>query len=442
MATIVKMPKWGLTMTAGTITDWLKTEGDEVSQGDPLLVVETEKAVNDVEAPSDGVLFKIIAESGAEVPVSAVMAIIAAPGESLSQEEIDTLVASAAPEPSPDGRSDAATRTRRAAAAPRRDKLGRINASPAARKRAEALGIDLATVEATGPGGRITSGDVEQAAERADPGPREERIALEDGRSIYALLAGPRQGHPIVFIHGLGGSQSTWQLILGALAPEARLAAFDLPGHGQSDKAPGGERDFALEGLANAIAAAMRTIEIAPATIVGHSLGGAVALELALTHPDLVQSLVLVDSAGLGTEISGELTTLMAGDPGHDTARKLLDLFFEEKKFVADRGIDEMAQFQLAEGAWSAQQAITQHVFAGKAQNIDLSARLGEVNQPTLIVWGEADRVVPLAHAVEAAARLPDASLVILDGAGHVPQVVRSDELTRAIRRFVTSLKA
>ena len=60
MPTIVKMPKWGLTMTTGTITGWIREEGDEVSAGDPLLTVETEKAVNDVEAPADGVLFKIV----------------------------------------------------------------------------------------------------------------------------------------------------------------------------------------------------------------------------------------------------------------------------------------------------------------------------------------------------------------------------------------------
>ena len=86
MATLVKMPKWGLTMTAGTVTDWLHDEGAEVSEGDPMLTVETEKAVNDVEAPADGVLVKIVAAQGEEVPVSGPVAIIAAPGETISEE--------------------------------------------------------------------------------------------------------------------------------------------------------------------------------------------------------------------------------------------------------------------------------------------------------------------------------------------------------------------
>src|SRR6476659_5793393 len=97
MPTIVKMPKWGLTMTTGTITGWIRDEGDEVSAGDPLLTVETEKAVNDVEAPADGVLFKIVVPTGDAAPVSAAVAIIAAPGESPSDAEIESLIAEHAP---------------------------------------------------------------------------------------------------------------------------------------------------------------------------------------------------------------------------------------------------------------------------------------------------------------------------------------------------------
>src|SRR5688500_12467611 len=192
MATVVKMPKWGLTMTAGTVTGWLIQEGAEISEGDPIFTVETEKAVNDVEAPSDGVLLKIVAAEGSEVPVSGPVAVIAAPGESVSDDELSALIASA----SPATRSAASTATggggRRTARAASRDESGRVNASPAARRRAQELGIDLATVEATGPDGRITSDDVERAAEAAsaDPTPREERIVLADGRELNVLLAG------------------------------------------------------------------------------------------------------------------------------------------------------------------------------------------------------------------------------------------------------------
>ena len=93
MPTIVTMPKWGLTMTSGTITGWSREEGDPVTEGTPLLTVETEKAVDDVEAPASGVLRKIVADVGSEVPVMGAVAIITAPEEVLSDDEVQALVA-------------------------------------------------------------------------------------------------------------------------------------------------------------------------------------------------------------------------------------------------------------------------------------------------------------------------------------------------------------
>src|ERR671921_1574762 len=95
MPTIVTMPKWGLTMTSGTITGWSREEGDPVTEGAPLLTVETEKAVDDVEAPASGVLRKIVAAVGSEVPVMGAVAVITVPGEELSDEDVQALVATA-----------------------------------------------------------------------------------------------------------------------------------------------------------------------------------------------------------------------------------------------------------------------------------------------------------------------------------------------------------
>jgi pimeloyl-ACP methyl ester carboxylesterase len=442
MPTIVKMPKWGLTMTAGTVTDWLRDEGAEVSAGDPLLTVETEKAVNDVEAPADGVLVRIVASAGAEVPVSGPIAVIAAPGETLSDEEIAALLVSAQPEAARTGVARTGERGAREARAASRDESGRVNASPAARKLAQELGIDLGAVEATGPGGRITSDDVERAAEAlaADPSPREETVTLGDGRTLAVLVAGPGQAQRVVFLHGLGGSQSTWQIVLGELADRYRVVAIDLPGHGQSDKSAPDAADYSVPGIAAAIGEAVESLKLAPAIVVGHSLGGAVALQLALDRPELVTGLVLVDSVGLGREIAGELLDLMERDPGRETARGLLELFFEDRRLVVDRGVEEMAQNQLSPGCWDAQGAVAAAAFARDGQRLDLPERLGRVAQPALIAWGARDRVVPLAHATATVTALPDALLKVMPNVGHVPQVEDAPVLARAIDRFARSL--
>ncbi|MEA2512135.1 MAG: hypothetical protein QOJ59_1622 [Thermomicrobiales bacterium] len=442
MPTIVKMPKWGLTMTAGTVTDWLRDEGQEISAGDPLLTVETEKAVNDVEAPADGVLRKIVASAGSEVPVSGPVAIILAPEESLTDEELVALIESAQPRKAGAAAARGGEQGARQARAASRDESGRVNASPAARKRAQELGVDLATVEATGPGGRITSDDVEHAASaaEADPSPREETVTLADGRAIAALIAGPGDARKIVFIHGLGGSQSTWQIVLGELAERYRVAAIDLPGHGQSDKSAPVSADYSVPALAAAVAEALESLKLTPAIVVGHSLGGAVAMQLATEHADAVAGLVLVNSAGLGDEIAGELLDLMEQEPGKSTARGLLELFFEDQRLVVDRGIDEMAQTQISPGAWDAQRAVAAAAFDRSGQRSDVRGDLGRVTAPTLIAWGAKDRVIPLAHAIDAVSTLPDAVLKVMPTIGHVPQVEDASGLARTIDRFARSL--
>ncbi len=441
MATIVKMPKWGLTMTQGTIVDWLVEEGSEVAEGDMLLTVETEKAVDDVGAPTSGVLLRIVAPAGSEVEVSGPVAVIAAEGETLTEAEIESLIQPPAAAPSAAAASStAAGAERRERQTTKRDAGGRVNASPAAKKLAAELGVELSDVEATGPGGRITSDDVQRAAdEHVDPSPTERDIELPDGRSIHVLEAGPKSDRPLVFIHGLGGSLSSWQFLMGALSGSHRMTALDLPGHGNSSKSEPESTDYSVDGLASAIATALNDGKRKPSIVVGHSLGGAVALKLAIEHPDLVAGLVLIDSAALGPAISDELLRLMGGAGGTETAHGLLELFFEDQKLVNDRGVEEMAGFQ-RNGGWEAQQAVSDAAFSGGTQHFGIEQALVGIDKPVLLIWGEKDRVIPLSHAVDALSVFPDAVLKVIANIGHVPQVERPADVGMAVDRFVRSI--
>lgn len=443
MPTMVTMPKWGLTMTAGTITNWLANEGDTVTAGTPILTVETEKAVDDVEAPADGVLRKIVAGTGSEVPVMGVVAVIAAAGEVLPDDELDALVAAAGPATAAPA-AGAAPRVQRPPRAAARDASGRVNASPAARKLADQLNVSLESVEATGPGGRITIGDVERAAAsaaQAAAAPRQEMIELADGRKLAVLLAGPANANPtLVFLHGLGGSLSTWTNLMPAFADRYRVAAFDLPGHGASDKPDPAATDYSLAGLASAVSEAIASANLAPAVLIGHSLGGAVALQLVLDRPKLVRGLVLIDSAGLGPEISPELLDRIEAEPSRDEIRQLLELFFENKKLVLDRGIDEMLRGQTSPGADAALKAVAAAAFNRDGQVINLRSRLNEVTAPVHLIWGEHDRVLPLHHAWSASSFLPYVWIDVLEEIGHVPQVEAPEATSAAIDQFLSAL--
>jgi pyruvate dehydrogenase E2 component (dihydrolipoamide acetyltransferase) len=428
-------------MTSGTVTGWSRQEGDPITEGAPLLTVETEKAVDDVEAPASGILRKIVAEVGSEVPVTGPVAVIAAPGEELSDEDLASLLASTSVATA---RTDAAPRAARETRVAARDASGRVHASPAARKLAGELGVDLATVEATGPGGRVTSEDVERAAAVATTAamaPRNEVIELESGSNVFALVAGPEDAaQKIVFLHGLGGSQSTWANVLGDFAERYRIAAIDLPGHGASDKPDAETTDYSLPGLARALGTVIEKLDLAPAIIVGHSLGGATALQLAFDRPKLVRGLVLVDSAGLGQEISGDLLDRIESEPSREEARLLLELFFQDGRFILERGVDEMYATRLTPGADAAVKAVAASVFTRFGQQTVFIDRLGDLEAPVLLVWGELDRVIPARHALAAADALGAPWLEIFEGVGHVPQIENAPGLVKVINKWLSAL--
>jgi pyruvate/2-oxoglutarate dehydrogenase complex dihydrolipoamide acyltransferase (E2) component len=160
MATNVRMPKWGMTMEKGQVNCWLKKEGDRVEQGEALVEVESSKATQFVEAPASGVLAQILVREGQTVPISSILAIIAAPGETLSED-----VPIADP---PAVSADAATTIQSVPKEPaevpspsRGERARGVAASPAARRLARAHHIDLALLQGSGPDGMIVVEDVD-----------------------------------------------------------------------------------------------------------------------------------------------------------------------------------------------------------------------------------------------------------------------------------------
>ena len=419
MPLLVKMPKWGMLMKAGTVTAWLRAEGDAVAAGDPLFTVETDKAINDVEAPAEGVLRRIVADTGSEVLVAGPVAVIAGPGETLSDADVDAFVAANTAATAATAGTGGAARVARAPRPAERDAAGRVTASPAARKRARELGIDLTTVTATGAGGRVTSDDVERAAGGADgPEPREERIELAGDR-IYVLAAGPAGAPPVVLLHGIGGSAATWQGVLEPLAIDHRVVAVDFPAHGQSDVP---DRDLTVAGLAATVVELLAALGLERATLVGHSLGGAVAIEAALRAPTGSRGWCWSTAPGSGRtsaaaraaarraardgQLAGAPAAVLRG-PAARAGRRCRRAPRRDGTARRPRG-----------GADAPAGRVHRRGRPGIARR-----SAGGARQPVLVVWGDRDRVFPVAHAERAQAVLPGAELRLVAGAGHVPQV-------------------
>lgn len=193
MAINVTMPKWGLTMKQGKVAKWFKKEGEPVQKGEPLFEVETEKITNKVEALASGILFQIVMPVGSVVPVGTVLAVIAEPGE--QPQRIEGVKMGEVVE------GEAPTAGGRAQAEPEKPKKETfVLATPAARRLAKELGLDLADVEGTGPGGRVTEADVTRYHKEGPPPPRITPLAEEMARQAgidIRTIAGTGEGGKI-----------------------------------------------------------------------------------------------------------------------------------------------------------------------------------------------------------------------------------------------------
>jgi pyruvate dehydrogenase E2 component (dihydrolipoamide acetyltransferase) len=172
VATEIRMPQWGMAMKEGAVVRWMKTEGEPVAADEPLLEIESAKAVGEVCAPVSGVLVSIVAQAGVTVPVSDLLAVIAAPGEG----------------PASNGRAESGA----ASAAGR----GPAKVLPAARKLARELGVDVESLPPTGAGGRITVEDVQRAAGAASRGPAATETAVTAVTAGPAAASGPAPDVP------------------------------------------------------------------------------------------------------------------------------------------------------------------------------------------------------------------------------------------------------
>ncbi len=172
MALNVTVPKWGMTMKEGKISKWFKSEGDTIEKGEPFFEVESEKITNVVEATASGIVFQIVVSAGTKVPVGTIVAVIAEPGEQL--ERIEGIQAGEVVEEA-EPASDRSAPT--PAEKPAEKKF--VPASPAARRLAKELGVELASAAGTGPNGRITEADVKRFHEEGPPAPKMTPVAAE-----------------------------------------------------------------------------------------------------------------------------------------------------------------------------------------------------------------------------------------------------------------------
>jgi pyruvate dehydrogenase E2 component (dihydrolipoamide acetyltransferase) len=369
----ITLPKFGLSMTEGKVVSWAKPEGSEISVGDEIADIETTKITNAYESPVNGVLRRHVAAEQVELPVGALIAVVA--DTSVPEGEIDDFIAVFQAE--------------------------------------------------------FASG---HAREQADATPEPVSIDV-DGRTIRYLETGrEREGRPIVLIHGFGGDLNNWMFTQPTLAETHRVIALDLPGHGGSSKDVGpGD----LTSLSASVVGLLAALDIPEAHLVGHSLGGAVALRTTLDRPAHVASLSLISPVGFGEEIEGGFITDFIAAGRRKQLQPVLEKLFKDKSLVSRDMAEDLLKYKRLDGVGAALNTIAAANFADGRQKEVLRGRVAELgNIPVQVIWGSEDEIIPVRHAEGLPAGV---RTHVLPDAGHMPQMEKAAEVNRLIVELTTA---
>jgi len=266
-----------------------------------------------------------------------------------------------------------------------------------------------------------------------------ERVAVRDEGDGEALL----------LIHGMAGSSQTWRAIMPQLAKKYRVIAPDLLGHGESSKP---RTDYSLGAFAVGLRDLLDELDVDSATIVGHSLGGGIAMQFLYQHPDYCRRLILISSGGLGPDVGWILRLLAA--PGAELVMPVIAPTPVLRAGNSVRGWLSGLGLRSPRGAeiWNAYSSFSDRqtrdaflrtlrsVVDYRGQSVSALNRLNlREDLPTLAIWGEKDNIIPVDHAYSALEARPDCRLEVLPDVGHFAQVEAPTEVADLIDDFIST---
>lgn len=266
-----------------------------------------------------------------------------------------------------------------------------------------------------------------------------ERIAYREAGAGEALL----------LIHGMAGSSATWRAVIPQLAEKYRVVAPDLLGHGESAKPRG---DYSLGAFAASLRDLLDELGISRATVIGQSLGGGVAMQFSYQHRDYCERLVLIGSGGLGPDVNWILRILSA--PGAELVLPLvapqpvLNVGKKLGAWLASAGIQSPRAGEMWNAYSSLSDRQTRQAFLRTLRSVvdyrgQAVSALSKIHLshglPTLLIWGEQDRIIPVDHGYAAHDAVPGSRFEVLAGVGHFPHAESPTAVVNILDDFITT---
>ncbi len=459
---IFSLPRMGETMEEGTVLTWFKSPGDSFKRGEVLLELETDKMVVEVPALEDGDLLEILASEQATVEIGSSLALIGMRGsvpkiKKEKNKKKDSKIE--------DSKGKLKSKSSMEQNSPPQDssmkgfagddieilepqkKEENIRATPAARRLAKNNTISLQNVPGTGPLGRIEKKDIEDIINRIQKprftdteetcGESAEQILEELSIKIVDhKLSFKRRGisgrTPLLFIHGFGSDSQTWRYSLGDLSKTREVWTIDLPGHGNSlEFNMEYESKTLFNEYANVLKEFLSNAGLKRVHLIGHSLGGGIALNFALNHQNSVSSLTLFAPIGLGNSINEKFIESFAKAQSDQEIRESLDQLFYKKSWVTDSLVHatvlqhQNPEFRKILGR------LANILQKQDKQSWQIRDELQNLSIPVKLIWGKEDQILPSSHAQG----LPGSFAVhIFPNTGHMVHIEQSKVINRLIR--------
>ena len=333
----VTMPKWGLSMQSGKVTEWLVSEGDEVTEGQEFAEIDTDKIAAALESTCSGVVRALVVEVNVDVPVGGTIVVVA-PAD-VPQEEIDAVVAEA---------------KEQMAAGPIEDQDGPTVAE-----------VDI------------------------------------DGRSISYAVLGDTESDvtPVVFVHGYGGDKNSWLFVQEPISTDRATYALDLPGHGASSKDVGdgsvATLAASLVGFVNELG--LTKVHLVGHSM-GAAVATVAAVDPGVAGK--VASLTLISPAGYGPDVNAGYIRGFAEAQTRRELKPQLQQLFADQSLVNRQLIDDLLKYKRLDGVDAALASIVASLLDGEGSAVDVTAEQASFGGKTVAVWGAEDNVVPASNAL------------------------------------------
>ena len=458
---IFSLPRMGETMEEGTVLTWFKSPGDSFKRGEVLLELETDKMVVEVPALEDGDLLEILASEQSTVEIGSSLALIGM-SESVSKikkkknknkdsriEESQKKVKTQSyreQESHPQESSIMDFANDNFEILEPQTKEENIRATPSARRLAKYNTIPLKKVTGTGPMGRIEKKDVEDIINKIHK-PRFADTEKLGGKSAEQILEKrslkigdhqlgfERRGisgrTPLLFIHGFGSDSQTWRYSLGELSKTREVWTIDLPGHGNSIEFPMAYESKSLfNEYAQILKEFLKKAGLKKVHLIGHSLGGGIALKFALNHLNYVSSLTLFAPMGLGDSINEKFIESFAKGESVEEIRESLNLIFYNNLWVTDSLVNATVLQHKNPKFRKILGRLTSLLQKQNKQNWKVRDELQNLSMPVKLIWGKEDQIIPSYHAQD----LPGSFAVhIFPNTGHMVHIEQSQVINMLI---------